>query len=76
MAMRNFWIETKIDGRKTNLTGGPKNKHGGLTTSLYIRNDGCSELACKIVCEENDAILTVRIFDDNGVLIHEHKRLR
>ena len=30
MAMRNFWIDVDIDGRKTLLSGGPRTKDGVL----------------------------------------------
>ena len=40
--MRNFWIEVEIDGRKTMLKGGPRNKDGGFDLKLYQRQDGHS----------------------------------
>ena len=70
MALRNFWLETEIDGRKTKLKGGPRNKTGGMHTKVYVRDQGASVLACKIVCEECDGDLIVMIYDKDGRLIN------
>ena len=40
MAVRNFWIEADIDGRKTRLAGGPVRKDGGFDLTVLIREDG------------------------------------
>lgn len=71
MAMRNFWLETKVDGRKSILTGGPRNKDGGMTTKIYVRDCGESVLAYKIVCRECDHDLIIMIYDAEGHLIHK-----
>ena len=38
MALRNFWIDAKIDGRKTELEGGPQAKDGGLSVDILQRD--------------------------------------
>lgn len=40
MATKNFYISANIDGRKTQLTGGPQSKDGGFRLSIYIRSRG------------------------------------
>lgn len=40
MAIRNFWLEARIDNRKTDLTGGPRGKDGGFTLNIYMRDKG------------------------------------
>ena len=40
IALRNFWIEAKVDGRKTALTGGPVQKDGGFSLQVFMRNEG------------------------------------
>lgn len=40
MAVRPFYIEAQIDGRKTDLCGGTKSKDGDHTISLYQRSNG------------------------------------
>jgi len=39
--VRNFWIETKVDGRKTQSSGqGPRGAGDGFTTTIYQRDQG------------------------------------
>jgi hypothetical protein len=38
--VRNFWIEGRIKGRKTKISGGPVSKDGGMVFSLSIRHKG------------------------------------
>lgn len=40
MAVRPFYIEAQIDGRKTDLCGGTKSKDGDHTISLHQRSNG------------------------------------
>lgn len=48
MAMRNFWIEGCVDGRRTGLTGGPRAKDGGFNLTVYVRDNGSSETAVRV----------------------------
>ena len=38
--MRNFYMKAKVDGRKTPITGGPRNKDGGMFINLYQKEKG------------------------------------
>jgi hypothetical protein len=61
MAMRNFWINARIDGRKTRLTGGPQSKTGGLELTLYVRDQGVSVPAVKLEAwADTDGTLRIR----------------
>lgn len=40
MAVRNFWIEATIDGRRTQLKGGPQGRDGGFHLVIYQRENG------------------------------------
>ncbi len=40
VAIRNFWIEARIDGRKTVLKGGPRGKDEGFEIDIYQRSSG------------------------------------
>jgi len=40
MAVRNWWIEADVDGRKTPLSGGPRSKDGGFQLTIYQRVKG------------------------------------
>ena len=48
MAMRNFWIEGDIDGRKTTLTGGPQGSGGGFSLVVYMRDKGMSKVGVRV----------------------------
>ena len=69
MALRNFWLETEIDGRKTKLKGGPKSRTGGMRTKVYVRNRGASVLAYEIVCKEYKDELVIMICDKDDQLV-------
>lgn len=59
MAVRNFWMEAKIDGRNTEVKGGPKSKEGGMDIYLYQRDCGTIETAVHILCEaQGDKLIT------------------
>lgn len=38
--MRNFYMKAKVDGRKTPITGGPRNKDGAMFINLYQKERG------------------------------------
>ena len=40
MAVRNFWLEADIDGRRTDLAGGPRAKDGGFSATVFVRQHG------------------------------------
>ena len=44
MAVRNFWIEADVDGRKTSIAFGPRAKDGGFRLLIYQRDKGHSKL--------------------------------
>ena len=50
MAVRNFWVETDIEGRKTVLKGGPRGKNGGMEITLKQRDEGGIVTAFSINC--------------------------
>jgi hypothetical protein len=38
--VRNFWIETDVDGKKERVATGPRQANGGFETTIKMRNDG------------------------------------
>lgn len=42
MALRNFWLEASIGGRKTMVEGGPQSKDGGFVLRVFQRDNGRS----------------------------------
>lgn len=61
MAVHNFYLKAQIDGRKTSLQGGPRNKNGGFDLTIYIRNKGGIEEALTILGREKDGKLTLSV---------------
>jgi len=70
--VRNFYIEGIIDGRKTDLTGGPGRKDGGMVLYLTQRNEGriekCATIEC---CADGDNLKTI-VYDKDGNAIFEN----
>lgn len=59
MALRNFWIDSRIDGRNTILSGGPRSKDGGMHINVLQRKDGKKVKAVEVNCyEENGQLIT------------------
>lgn len=50
MAVRNFWVNAKVDGYKTEMAGGPRSKDGGMTIEVKQRDDGEKVSAVKVRC--------------------------
>lgn len=48
MAVRNWWLSASIDGRETEVAGGPRAKDGGFTLKIFQRVNGGSVLAVRI----------------------------
>lgn len=63
MAVRNFWIDANIDGRETELAGGPRSKDGGMDVVIKQRDCGKITTAVKIRCFEYEGKLTVEVSD-------------
>jgi hypothetical protein len=60
--VRNFWIEGYVDGRSSEITGGPKQRFGGMEFNLYQRNNGEVEKVASIMCfASSDGVLRTYI---------------
>lgn len=76
MAMRSFYVEAEIEGRATNLSGGPKSKTGTQEVRVSQRDKGESVTAFKLVStshtdESGKLILTTKVFNRSGVCVAE-----
>lgn len=78
MAMRNFWIDGSVDGRATDITGGPRAKDGGLSLTIAQRDEGTSLEVVKIYCyyafHTDELVTIVKDEDGNTVLEKRTKR--
>lgn len=75
MAVKPFYIEANIDGRKTPLAGGTKSKNGSQRINLFQRDNGdiTKPFCIEQYTEEQDGVL--KCITDvyfNGELIKKH----
>lgn len=75
MAIRNFWLDVNIDGRKTNLEGGPRSRFGGFLARINQRDRGSITTPIEIEGIEDDGELVVKIYIE-GALVAEHRTNR
>lgn len=68
MALRNFWVTADIQGRETDLEGGPRSKDGGMTVTVLQRKDGAKVEAVKVNCWERNGELYSRV-QINGTVV-------
>ena len=69
MAVRNFWIDADVDGKKMLLSGGPRAKDGGMRVTIKQRDKGEITTAFTISCREIKGELVTEVFDKNGHII-------
>ena len=71
MAMRNSWIDVSVDGRATNLSGGPKSKDGKMTARFSLREDGDSVQVATVETgyDATSDISYIIIRDENGNVV-------
>lgn len=78
VAVRNFWLEAYIDGRKTPLRGGPRARSGGMTVTIWQRDQGSVARALDIECYATECgqLLLVATGDseEHDAIIFESER--
>ncbi len=58
--VRNFWMDAYVDGRKTNISGGPVGKYGEMVVAIKIRENGCiSDQVVEIHCRVDGDKLSI-----------------
>ena len=72
MSLRNFWVESFIDGRKTLLASGPRRKDGEMHTAIKVKEGGNSVEAVSIVCFPTEQGNRIVVRDEtNGERIYD-----
>lgn len=67
-AVRNFWIEARIDGRSTPIAAGPAGKDGGFRMQIWVRRDGKVAAGIRITGEADaDGTLWLRATPGDAV---------
>ncbi len=64
--VRNFWIEASVDGRKSDISTGPRSSGGGFSCTIYVREEGSiSDKKLRIggQCVNGKNILSVELVD-------------
>ena len=73
MAIRNFWIRSEIEGRKTLLAGGPRSKTGDMTTDLLVKENGAPNKILRISCvPQENGTLRIRVYNADHCTIFDH----
>ena len=70
--MRPFWLDANIEGRQTNLCGGPRRKDGRMNIDIRQIDNGNSVTAFKIECESDGKTCETRVYDHHGDLVATH----
>lgn len=72
MSLRNFWVESFIDGRKSLLASGPRRKDGQMRTVIRVKEGGNSVEAVSIVCFPTEQGNRIVVRDEtNGERIYD-----
>lgn len=70
MALRNWWVEADVDGRRTGAAFGPRGRAGGFRLTVRQRHDGESVRVLTVEGEARaDGLLTLRVWDGEGRLL-------
>ena len=80
MSVIPFYISADIEGRKTELTGGPRRKDGYMNIEITQRDSGAITTAFTIRCclvDDKEIVgetpkLCTSVYDSNGDLVAEH----
>ena len=70
--MRPFWLDANVEGRQSNLCGGPRRKDVSMSIDIKQRDNGNSITAFKIECESDGKTCETRVYDSNGDLVATH----
>lgn len=76
MAIRNFYINGNIDGRRTTLSGGPQSKEGGMSIVITQRDNSRIVKALTIDCYEYEGDLHTVIYDNDGNVVYDFETER
>jgi hypothetical protein len=71
--VRNFWLEGHVDGYSKYISMGPRSKDGGFSLRIKQRDAGSISEPIRINgFAKPDGTIALAIYNEEGVLIHEH----
>lgn len=77
MAVRPFYMTANIEGKATNLTGGPRSKDGRMNITVQQRNKGEIETAFTICSYTGEAFgkeyLVTTVKNSKGETVATHR---
>lgn len=77
MAVRPFYMEANVDGRASQLSGGPKSKGGGMGVTIYQRDNGAVSRIFRIesssTMRDGKLILVTSVFDKKGSIVAQEE---
>ena len=77
MAVRPFYMEANVDGRTSQLSGGPKSKSGGMDVTIYQRDNGDISKVFRIesnsTMRDGKLILVTSVFDKKGNIVAQEE---
>lgn len=75
-SVRNFWIDTSVDGRQTDIATGPRNKSGGFSINISQRDNGqvTTPLTIEGTARSDGKILLKVKYKGEIVVRHETER--
>lgn len=77
MAVRPFYMEANVDGRTSQLSGGPKSKGGGMDVTIYQRDNGDISKVFRIksssTMRDGKLILVTSVFDKKGSIVAQEE---
>ena len=73
MATRNFYVKGMVDGRQTEITGGPTARDGGMRLYLTQRDDGSiSDKDIVIDCfAKDDGTLVTQVIANSSIVYEQ-----
>lgn len=75
--IRNWWITADVDGRESQVSGGPRGKDGGIYLVIAQRSNGeISNVLTVVGTAREDGRLFLEVLDHDGHVIHEITTLR
>ena len=75
MAIRNSYVELRIDGRG-NIGTGPANKQGTMNAQFLVRENGDAVKSVRVATFVYGNELHLTVFDPEGNIVYNHITLR
>jgi len=75
--VRNSWVEIDVSSRKNDIGTGPVGPEDTMTAQFMVRDQGYVKNSVRVTTHaEADGVLVLRVVDQYGKLIHEHRTVR